>query len=114
MSKKYHIRERAFLNLKPEMRAYVIATVEDTSDLSTCCDEHRKGGEIVFEMASCYDEIYLHFDMATVGDRENSLYKANKLAEIVNAFRQAIENEVTAMNERASVQQHTRAMAAVH
>ena len=32
MSKKYHVRERVFLNLKPEMRAYVIAVVEDTRD----------------------------------------------------------------------------------
>ena len=89
MSKKYHIQERAFLNKKPEMRAYIIAVVEDTRDLPLCCDEHRKGGEIVFEIASCYDEIYLHFDMATADDRENSLYKANKLAEVVNTFRQA-------------------------
>jgi hypothetical protein len=103
-----------FLNLKPEMRAYVIAVVEDTRELPLCCDDHRKGGEIVFEMASCYDEIYLHFDMATAADRENSLYKANKLAEVVNAFRQAIENEVMSMNERSSIQQHTRASAAVH
>ena len=114
MSKKYHVRERTFLNLKPEMRAYVIAVVEDTSELSVCCDEHRKGGEIVFEMASCYDEIYLHFDMSTDADRENSLYKATKLAEVVNAFRQAIENEVASMEQRSLIQQHTRATAAVH
>ena len=114
MSKKYRIQERAFLNLKPEMRAYVIAVVEDTSELTTCCDEHRKGGEIVFEIASCYEEIELHFDMKTAADRENSLYKATKLAEVVNAFRQAIENEVALMEERSSIQQHTRASAAVH
>ncbi|MEP6847276.1 MAG: hypothetical protein ABI999_00350 [Acidobacteriota bacterium] len=114
MSKKYHIRERTFLNSLPEMRAYLIAVVEDTSDLPNCCEEHRNGGEIIFEVASCYDEINLHFYMATAADRENSLYKANKLAEIVNAFRQAIENEVKAINERASIQQHTRAMSAVH
>ena len=114
MSKKYHVRERTFLNLKPEMRAYVIAVVEDTSEIPLCCDEHFKGGEIVFEMASCYDEIYLHFEMKTAAERENSLYKANKLAEVVNAFRQAIENEVAAMNERSAVQQHARASAAVH
>jgi hypothetical protein len=28
MSKKYHVRERQFLNVLPEMRAYVIAVVE--------------------------------------------------------------------------------------
>ena len=110
MSKKYHIRERTFLNLKPEMRAYVIAVVEDTSELTPCCEQHPKSGEIVFEIASCYDEINLHFDMATAADRENSLHKANKLAEVVNAFRQAIENEVTTMEGRSSLQ-HMRAAA---
>lgn len=114
MNKKYHVRERVFLNLKPEMRAYVIAVVEDTRDLPSCCEEHRKGGEIVFEMASCYDEINLHFDLSTAADRENSLYKATKLAEVVIAFREAIENEVAAIDERASIQQHMRASAAVH
>ena len=114
MSKKYHVQERAFLNLKPEMRAYVIAVVEDTHDSMPCCDEHSKGGEIVFELASCYDEIYLHFDMSTTAERENSLHKATKLAEVVNAFRDAIEKEIASIDERRSIQQHTRAAAAVH
>ncbi len=114
MSKKYHIQERTFLNLKPEMRAYVIALVEDTSEYPVCCDEYQKGGEIVLELASCYDEIYLHFDMETSADRENSLHKARRLAEVVNAFREALEKEVISMNERNSVHQHTRASAAVH
>jgi hypothetical protein len=114
MSKKYHYRERAFLNINPEMRAYVIAVVEDTGNFPDCCEQFRKGGEIVFEIASCYDEINLHFEMATESDRENSLYKATKLAEVANAFREAIEREVKALDERTSVQQHTRAVAAVH
>jgi hypothetical protein len=114
MSKKYHIRERTFLNLKPEMRAYVIAVVEDTSELNPCCEGHSKGGEIIFEIASCYDEIYLHFDMSTTAERENSLHKATRLAEVANAFRQAVENEVRVMEERSSIGQHTRAAAAVH
>lgn len=114
MSKKYHVRERAFLNIKPEMRAYVIAVVEDTRDANPCCEKHSQGGEIVFELASCYDEINLHFDMTTEADRENSLHKANKLAEVVNAFREAVEQEVNSINERAAIQQHTRAAAAVH
>jgi len=96
------------------MRAYVIAVVEDTRDAPGCCEDHHKGGEIVFEIASCYDEIYLHFYMSTTAERENSLHKAKKLAEVANAFRQAIEYEVAAIEERNSIQQHTRAAAAVH
>lgn len=83
MVKKYHVQERSFLNLKPEMRAYVIAVVEDTRDTHPCCEEYRFGGEVVFELASCYDEINLHFDMTTDAERANSLHKARRLAEIV-------------------------------
>jgi hypothetical protein len=114
MSKKYHFRERMFLNINPEMRAYVIAVVENTSDFPACCEEYRKGGEIILEIASCYDEINLHFDMATEADRENSLFKATKLAEIANAFREAIEREVKGLNERTIIHQHARAASAVH
>lgn len=114
MSKKYRFQERTFLNLKADMRAYIIAAVENTQDTPACCDEHRKGGEVTFEIASCYDEIYLHFAMGTLAERENSLYKATKLAEVINAFRQAIEDEVTAINERQSTQLHARAASAVH
>jgi hypothetical protein len=69
---------------------------------------------VFFEIASCHDEIELHFSLATAEDRENSLYKANKLAEVVSAFRDAIEQEIGIIKERKSVQQHARAAAAVH
>jgi hypothetical protein len=88
--------------------------VEDSSDYTSCCEEHRESSEVFFEIASCHDEIELHFSLATAKDRENSLYKANKLAEVVNAFRDAIEKEVGIINERQSIQQHARAAAAVH
>jgi hypothetical protein len=113
MSKKYHVQKREFLNKYTNWRAYVIASVQDTSDATSCCEEHRNGSDVFFEIASCHDEIELHFSLATAEDRENSLYKANKLAEVVNAFRDAIEKEIDIINERQSTQQHTRA-AAVH
>ena len=114
MSKKYHVQRREFLNIFTRWRAYVIATVEDSSDSTSCCEEHREGSEVFFEIASCHDEIELHFSLATAKDRENSMYKANKLAEVVNAFRDAIEKEVGIINDRQSIQQHARAAAAVH
>jgi len=114
MGKKYHVRERAFLNQLPEWRAYVIAVVEDTTDLPACCDEHNKPGEIVFELADCRDDIALHFYMATSEERENSLYKARKLAEVANTFCQAIEREVETMNERQTSGHHARAAGAIH
>jgi len=114
MGKKYHTQKREFLNLKTDMRAYVIATVENTGNFEPCCHDLKKSGEVVFKISSCYDEIELHFVMDTPLERENSLYKANKLAEVINAFRDAIEKEVTLINERETVNQHARAVSAVH
>ena len=114
MSKKYHVQRREFLNIFTTWRAYIIASVEDSSDVTSCCEEHHNNAEVFFEIASCNDEIELHFSLATAKDRENSLYKANKLAEVVNEFRDALEKEVGIINERQSIQQHARAAAAVH
>ena len=52
MSKKYHVQRREFLNIHPTWRAYIIATVEDTSETASCCEEHRSGSEVFFELAS--------------------------------------------------------------
>ena len=114
MSKKYHVQQREFLNIFPSWRAYVIAIVEDTSDVPSCCEEHRDGSEVHFELASCHSDLELHFSLATSVDRENSLHKANKLAEVVNAFRDAIEKEIGIINERQLSAQHARTASAVH
>lgn len=114
MSKKYHIQKREFLNQFPTWRAYIIASVQDTSDMHSCCDEHSSESKVFFEMASCSEQIELHFSLATPLDRENSLYKANKLAEVISAFRDAIEAEIGVINERCSTQQHARAANSIH
>ena len=117
MSKKFHVQRREFLNIYTNWRAYIIATVEDTSQLASCCkqhDEDHEDSEVYFQIASCRDQLDLHFSLATAEDRENSLYKANKLAEVVSAFRDAIEKEIGIVNEREATRQHTRAASAVH
>lgn len=115
MSKKYHVQKREFLNQFTTWRAYIIASVEDTSEAVRCCNEHDDvAGHVFFEIASCSEEIELHFSLSTAEDRDNSLYKANKLAEVVNAFRDAIEKEIAVISERQSTQQHARAASAVH
>ena len=114
MSKKYHVQRREFLNKYTTWRAYIIAAVEDSSGAVPCCDDHRDASEVHFEIASCHDEIELHFSFATAEDRENSLYKANMLAEVINAFRDAIENEIAIIDERQTTKQHARAASAVH
>ena len=114
MSKKFHVQKREFLNLYTTWRAYIIASVEDTTDMRSCCSKNQNEGEVFFEIASCNHEIELHFSLATAEDRENSLHKANKLAEVVIAFRDAIEKEVGIIHERQSAQQHSQTVAAVH
>ena len=114
MSKKYHIQKREFLNKFITWRAYIIASVEDSSNAIPCCDDHRDSSEVYFAISDCHDEIELHFSLATTEDRENSLHKANKLAEVINAFRDAVEKEIATIDERQTTKQHARAASAVH
>ena len=114
MNKKFHVNERAFLNLQSNLRAYIIAYVEDTSPYPACCDEYREGGQISLRISDCYNEIDLYFDLSSARERENSLYKIKTLAETLARFREAIETEITSIEERTAALQHLRAAAAVH
>ena len=114
MSKKFHVNRRAFLNLQSNLRAYIIAFIEDTSPYPACCDEYREGGMISLRIADCYNEIDLYFDLSNARERENSLYKSRTLAEILTQFQKAIEEEVKAIEDREVLQQHASAACAVH
>ena len=69
MSKEFHVNERAFLNLKSNLRAYIIAYVEDTRPYPACCEQYRDGGQIALRIADCHDEIELYFDLSTERER---------------------------------------------
>ena len=114
MNKKYHIQERSFLNKKPDMRAYIMAIVEDTRDLNQAMEDEWKWGHIELKLADCFEEISFEFDLSDRAERENSLYKARKLAEIVNAFRDALEKEAADIEAREAIQPLFKAMTAVH
>lgn len=114
MSRKFHVNERAFLNVRANLRAYVIAYVEDTSVYPAHRDEFRGGGLISLRIADCHDEIELDFDLSDERARANSLYKARKLAEVLDQFRAAIEAEAEAIEQRTTTPQHARALAAIH
>src|SRR5687768_8521634 len=100
MSRKYHIQERAFLNKKPEMRAYIMAVVEDTREIDQTLEDEWKWGRIELKMADCIEEISLEFDLSDRTERENSLHKIRKLAEIINVFRNALEIEASDLEAR--------------
>jgi hypothetical protein len=100
MSKKYHIRERLFLNLKPEMRAYIIGVIEDTREIPAVNEDDWKWGQIELKLADCSREVSFDFDLSTSDDRENSLYKIRKIAEVINAVHEAIEKEAASIEQR--------------
>jgi hypothetical protein len=114
MSKKYHIQERAFLNKKIEMRAYIFGIVEDTRDIADCFEDGWKWGEIELKLADCFDEVSFDFNLSTKEERENSLYKIRTIAEIVNAVRDAIEIEASDKDAREAIKPLLRALGAVH
>ena len=114
MSKKFHVQERMFLNLKTELRAYVIAVVEDTREIPNHNEDNWKWGQIELKLADCSREVSFAFDLSTSGDRENSLHKIRKIAEVINAFHRAIETEAESIAERQSFKPSVKAMSAVH
>lgn len=114
MSKKFHVQERTFLNKTPGMRAYVIGVVEDTRDIPDCHEDGWKWGQIELKIADCFEEISLEFNMSTRDDRENSLYKIRKLAEVIDSMRIAIEIEADSIEAREAIKPLLRALTAVH
>lgn len=114
MSKKYHVERREFLNKFSNMRAYIIAVVEDAREKRVRDDKDEYWSDITLKISDCSDEICLYFDLETVEDRENSLHKVRVLAEVINEFKQALELEAGVMNARAGLPRHERVSTAVH
>lgn len=99
---KYHVRKRMFLNLDLDMRAFAIAIVEDTRAIPDS-EDGWKWGEIQLNFGDCSRHVAFDFDMETRQDRRRSLYKIRRLAEIVNAVRDAIETEAASIEARKIV-----------
>lgn len=97
---KYHLRKRVFLNRHLEMRAFAIAIVEDTRDISNENDNQWKWGEVQLNLGDCQRHVTFDFDLSSKENRRNSLYKIKKIAEIINAFQQAIEIEAHSNEQR--------------
>ena len=114
MSKKFHIQDSAFLNKTAGMRAYIIGVVEDTRDIPDCYEDGWKWGQIELKLADCFEEISFEFNMSTKEDRENSLYKIRKLAEVINSVREAIEIEADSIEAREAIKPLLRALTAIH
>jgi hypothetical protein len=114
MSKKYHVREKRFLNLDKEELDYIVAVVEDAREKHIDHSGSAECSEISLRIADWRYEIELFFDLETAEQRENSLHKIKTLAEVIDSFKRAIENEIEVMNAGESFQRHVRVSSAVH
>jgi len=100
---KYHLQKRVFLNRYLDMRAFAIAIVENTRDVPNEDENNWKWSEIQLNLGDCQRHVTFDFDLSSKENRRNSLYKIRKIAEIVDAFRQAIEIEADS-NEKRELQ----------
>jgi hypothetical protein len=114
MSKKYHMREKAFLSSDRDDRDYVIAVVEDAREKHITRGYVDECTDISLCVADWRHEIELHFCIDTVEERENSLNKIRTLVHVINAFRQAVEAEIEVINAREPKPRHERVSSAVH
>ena len=80
------------------MPAYIIGVVEDTSEYSG----EDSCGTIELKLSDCYRNISFDFSMVDALDRADSLYKIRRIAEVVNAVKEAIEKEVENIRKRRS------------
>ena len=104
---RYHVRRREFLNEDPEMPAYVIGVVQDTSEIPDDDEQDWKWGSIVLDFGDCTRRVSFNFDLSDEAERANSLRKINIIAEVVNSVRDAIAKEVVSRNARPHVQDHS-------
>ena len=108
---RYHVRRREFLNENPEMPAFVIGVVQDTSDMPDE-EEHWKWGTAMLDFGDCTRRVSFDLDMSGPEERANTMCKINLIAEVVNAVRDAIASEVESRNARPHVQDHSEAAVA--
>jgi hypothetical protein len=109
---RYHIRRREFLNEDPEMPAYIIAVVQDTSEIPDENEQGWKWTTPILDLGDCTRRISFDLSLADPDERRNTLNKINIIAEVVNAVRDAIEKEVESRNARPHVQDHSHAAVA--
>ena len=114
MSKKYHVKRREFLSKNLDFGAHVIAIVEDTREQRIRNPDSDIYQEISLHIASDSDVISFYFDLYTLEDREDALYRVWTLVEVFSEFKRAVEREVEVINARQSIPKHARVSEAIH
>src|SRR5688572_1939275 len=113
-NEQYYIRRREFLNLDPELPAFIIAVVEDTRRIPN--DDPNQSwdhGQITLVVADCYRRISFDFNMYSEMERANSLHKIALIAEVVVAVHRAIALEVESRNARPAATETATAVAPI-
>src|SRR5262245_7570162 len=100
---RYHVRRREFLNGNPEMPAYVIGIVQDTSDMPDEGD-HWKWGTVMLDFGDCARRVSFDLDLSGPCECDNTLQKINLIADVVNAVRDGIVKEIDSRKARPHVQ----------
>ena len=108
MATEYRIKRREFLNQNESMTA---AIVEDTSSYSGTDTEQFHCGVVELSMTDCYRKVTYDFYLGNKEGREESLYKARKLAEVINGFVEALEAEIESIEARKQVKAVVKAVA---
>jgi hypothetical protein len=98
MNTKYRMKKRMFLNDEFDMPAFVIAVVEDTTDLQSDKSEEFHYGEISLVLSDCIRQVSYDFCLYSEESRKNSLNKIKRLAETINEFREVLEKEIEMVN----------------
>lgn len=102
MEKKYRMRERSFVDEDAWMSEHLIAIVEDSS--ATPIEDLRNGNNVmvVLTLGDCRNTVDFYFNLGSPELRQEAIAKARMFAETLTEFREALEAEVSALEDRLS------------
>lgn len=98
--KKFHFKKRFFLNREYDLTAFIVGVVEDTRDIPDDNENGWKWGGIELMLADCSRKVCFSFSMSDADERAASLYKIRRIAEVVNAVKEALETEAASISKR--------------
>lgn len=84
--------ERVFLHPPTTGKNSYICAIAESSEGGT-----NKAGDYVLILADCHHAIELEFSLVSPKERKESLSKIDTLAEVINRFREALHNEIEAI-----------------
>ena len=88
------------MNRDFDMTAFAVGIVEDTRDIANEDEESWKWGMIELMLADYNRKVCFSFNMNNPESRADSLYKIRRIAEVVNAVKEALEIEAKSISKR--------------